>query len=143
MSKSIKEQSRRLNERKESARANSTSIELENDDLNGGVYNLHGENPPPSSIAARKDTREARELASLLDEHYSKLKSLRLWQATNQIGLARSREDKLGEEWAAEEVNMGKNPGVTSNDHVRVLATEAEGLVEEPEEMEDERPHIF
>lgn len=48
----------------------------------------------PSSIAARKDTSEARKLAAVLDEHYSKLKSLRLWQATNDIVMIKSNTSR-------------------------------------------------
>ncbi|KAK4698391.1 hypothetical protein P7C70_g7886, partial [Phenoliferia sp. Uapishka_3] len=44
-----------------------------------GIWNLHGEHPPPSSIAARKDTREARKLAHVLDTRYGKLHALHLW----------------------------------------------------------------
>ncbi|GAA6058704.1 hypothetical protein JCM10212_003392 [Sporobolomyces blumeae] len=49
------------------------------DDLAGGIWDLHGEHPPPSSIAARKDTMEARRLAKNLEEHYSRLHALALW----------------------------------------------------------------
>lgn len=44
-----------------------------------GIWDLRGEKPPPSSIAARKDTMEARQLARVLDEHYSKLNALNVW----------------------------------------------------------------
>lgn len=44
-----------------------------------GIWDLRGEKPPPSSIAARKDTLEARQLARVLDEHYSKLNALNVW----------------------------------------------------------------
>lgn len=44
-----------------------------------GIWDLRGERPPPSSIAARKDTLEARQLARVLDEHYSKLNALNVW----------------------------------------------------------------
>ncbi|KAM0755605.1 alpha/beta-hydrolase [Meredithblackwellia eburnea MCA 4105] len=53
-----------------------------------GIWNLHGEHPPPSSIAARKDTMEARKLARVLDEHYSKLHALHLWSDVQDIGAA-------------------------------------------------------
>ncbi|KAL8280896.1 hypothetical protein RQP46_006575 [Phenoliferia psychrophenolica] len=51
-----------------------------------GIWNLHGERPPPSSIAARKDTMEARKLARVLDEHYSKLHALHLWSDVQEVG---------------------------------------------------------
>ncbi|KAI5474531.1 arylacetamide deacetylase, partial [Pseudohyphozyma bogoriensis] len=44
-----------------------------------GIWNLHGERPPPSSIAARKDTMEARKLATFLNEHYARIHALHLW----------------------------------------------------------------
>jgi len=51
-----------------------------------GIWNLHGERPPPSSIAARKDTLEARKLAHVLDEHYTKLSTLHLWADVHELG---------------------------------------------------------
>ncbi|KAM0793477.1 hypothetical protein ACM66B_000919 [Microbotryomycetes sp. NB124-2] len=50
-----------------------------------GIWDLRGENPPPSSIAARKDTREARALAKTLDDHYNKLHALNVWAEVNDI----------------------------------------------------------
>ncbi|GAA5949067.1 hypothetical protein JCM21900_004847 [Sporobolomyces salmonicolor] len=51
----------------------------------GGIWNLHGEHPPPSSIAARKDTGEARRLANTLEEHYSRLHALNLWSGLHDV----------------------------------------------------------
>ncbi|GAA5859683.1 hypothetical protein JCM1840_006408 [Sporobolomyces johnsonii] len=51
----------------------------------GGIWNLHGEHPPPSSIAARKDTGEARRLAKTLEEHYSRLHALNLWSEIHDV----------------------------------------------------------
>ncbi|KAK4057569.1 hypothetical protein OIO90_001214 [Microbotryomycetes sp. JL221] len=50
-----------------------------------GIWDFRGENPPPSSIAARKDTREARALAKTLDDHYNKLHALNVWSEFNDI----------------------------------------------------------
>ncbi|GAA5887509.1 hypothetical protein JCM6882_001435 [Rhodosporidiobolus microsporus] len=50
-----------------------------------GVWDLHGENPPPSSLAGRKDTAEARKLAKVLDEHFSRLHALNLWAEIHDI----------------------------------------------------------
>ncbi|GAA5832209.1 hypothetical protein JCM11251_004280 [Rhodosporidiobolus azoricus] len=50
-----------------------------------GVWDLHGENPPPSSLAGRKDTAEARKLAKVLDEHYSRLHALNLWAEVHDM----------------------------------------------------------
>ncbi|BGP12779.1 hypothetical protein JCM10213_007293 [Rhodosporidiobolus nylandii] len=50
-----------------------------------GSWDLHGENPPPSSLAGRKDTAEARKLAKVLDEHYSRLHALNLWSEIHDI----------------------------------------------------------
>ncbi|GAA5926587.1 hypothetical protein JCM3775_001058 [Rhodotorula graminis] len=50
-----------------------------------GVWNLHGERPPPSSLAGRKDTAEARKLAKVLDEHYSRLHGLALWSQIQDL----------------------------------------------------------
>lgn len=41
-----------------------------------GIWDLRGERPPPSSIASRQDTHEARQLAHALEQQYSKLGSL-------------------------------------------------------------------
>ncbi|GAA5979277.1 hypothetical protein JCM5350_006951 [Sporobolomyces pararoseus] len=51
----------------------------------GGIWDLHGEHPPPSSIAARKDTMEARKLAKTLEEHYSRLHALALWSEIHDV----------------------------------------------------------
>ncbi|GAA5922423.1 uncharacterized protein JCM15063_003299 [Sporobolomyces koalae] len=51
----------------------------------GGIWDLHGENPPPSSIAARQDTGEARNLAKTLEEHYSRLNALALWSEVHDV----------------------------------------------------------
>ncbi|GAA5842996.1 hypothetical protein JCM3766R1_001656 [Sporobolomyces carnicolor] len=51
----------------------------------GGIWDLHGESPPPSSIAARKDTSEARKLAKTLEEHYSRLHALALWSEIHDV----------------------------------------------------------
>ncbi|GAA6018146.1 hypothetical protein JCM11491_003334 [Sporobolomyces phaffii] len=51
----------------------------------GGIWDLHGEHPPPSSIAARQDTGEARQLAKTLEEHYSRLHALALWSEVNDV----------------------------------------------------------
>ncbi|GAA5980276.1 hypothetical protein JCM11641_005526 [Rhodosporidiobolus odoratus] len=50
-----------------------------------GSWDLHGENPPPSSLAGRKDTAEARKLAKVLDEHFSRLHALNLWSEIHDI----------------------------------------------------------
>ncbi|BGP44828.1 hypothetical protein JCM10450v2_000643 [Rhodotorula kratochvilovae] len=50
-----------------------------------GVWDLHGEHPPPSSLAGRKDTAEARKLAKVLDEHYSRIHGLALWSGLHDI----------------------------------------------------------
>ncbi|GAA5905176.1 uncharacterized protein JCM6883_006308 [Sporobolomyces salmoneus] len=59
----------------------------------GGIWDLHGENPPPSSIAARKDTSEARKLAKTLEEHYSRLHALALWSEIHDVVGHAPRED--------------------------------------------------
>ncbi|BGP04824.1 hypothetical protein JCM10049v2_000626 [Rhodotorula toruloides] len=51
----------------------------------GGAWDLHGENPPPSSLAGRKDTLEARKLAKVLDEHYSRVSALHLWTGFQDV----------------------------------------------------------
>lgn len=56
------------------------------DDRFEGIWQLHGERPPPSSIAARKDTAEARMLASSLERHYNSLHTLRLWNEVQDLG---------------------------------------------------------
>lgn len=55
------------------------------DDTVHGIWDLKGERPPPSSIASRMDTLEARQLASILDEHYSKLNALSVFSEITQI----------------------------------------------------------
>ncbi|GAA5946989.1 hypothetical protein JCM3765_002103 [Sporobolomyces pararoseus] len=55
------------------------------DKASGGIWDLHGEHPPPSSIAARKDTMEARKLAKTLEEHYSRLHALALWSEIHDV----------------------------------------------------------
>ncbi|GAA5850059.1 hypothetical protein JCM8547_000999 [Rhodosporidiobolus lusitaniae] len=50
-----------------------------------GSWDLHGENPPPSSLAGRKDTAEARKLAKVLDEHFSRLHALNLWSEIHDL----------------------------------------------------------
>lgn len=50
-----------------------------------GIWDLRGERPPPSSIAARKDTAEARALARHLEEHYSQIGSLNLISQLHRI----------------------------------------------------------
>jgi hypothetical protein len=55
-----------------------------------GIWDLRGEKPPPSSIAARKDTLEARQLARVLDEHYSKLNALNVWTEVSRPFLRRT-----------------------------------------------------
>lgn len=50
-----------------------------------GIWRLHGERPPPSSIAARKDTREARQLARLMDEQFSKLSALNVFSEVHRV----------------------------------------------------------
>ncbi|GJN91644.1 hypothetical protein Rhopal_004667-T1 [Rhodotorula paludigena] len=50
-----------------------------------GIWELHGEHPPPSSLAGRKDTAEARKLAKVLDEHYSRMHALALWSEVHDI----------------------------------------------------------
>ncbi|SCV68484.1 BQ2448_605 [Microbotryum intermedium] len=50
-----------------------------------GIWALPGEKPPPSSIAARKDTKEARRLARVLDERYSKLSALNVWNEVHRM----------------------------------------------------------
>ncbi|KAK4055202.1 hypothetical protein OIV83_000482 [Microbotryomycetes sp. JL201] len=57
-----------------------------------GIWDLHGENPPPSSIAARKDTREARALARTLDEHYNKLHALNVWSEFADVSATLGRK---------------------------------------------------
>lgn len=78
-----------------------------------GIWELHGEHPPPSSLAGRKDTvrgtlrrtsglahsrrvlsvqAEARKLAKVLDEHYSRLHALALWSEVRRaVSHRRSR----------------------------------------------------
>ncbi|SGY34354.1 BQ5605_C002g01619 [Microbotryum silenes-dioicae] len=50
-----------------------------------GIWALPGERPPPSSIAARKDTKEARRLARVLDERYLKLSALSVWNEVHRM----------------------------------------------------------
>lgn len=58
---------------------------LDHDTTVHGIWDLRGERPPPSSIAARKDTMEARQLASILDEHFSKLNALSVFSEISQM----------------------------------------------------------
>ncbi|GAA6047205.1 hypothetical protein JCM3770_006950 [Rhodotorula araucariae] len=50
-----------------------------------GMWDLHGEHPPPSSLAGRKDTAEARKLAKVLDERYSRVHGLALWTGLHDM----------------------------------------------------------
>lgn len=86
----------------------------EEDNAIGGIWDLHGENPPPSSIAARKDTvrlrlppstgamtssepcdlfsqSEARRLAKTLEEHYSRIHALAIWSEVSSPVIFRTR----------------------------------------------------
>ncbi|GAA5875983.1 hypothetical protein JCM16303_006982 [Sporobolomyces ruberrimus] len=65
----------------------------EEDNAIGGIWDLHGENPPPSSIAARKDTSEARRLAKTLEEHYSRIHALAIWSEIHDVVGHPPRED--------------------------------------------------
>ena len=60
------------------ARTRSVSIPIGLEGL-GGSWSMEGERPPPSSLAGRKDTLEARKLAKVLDEHYSRFTALNIW----------------------------------------------------------------
>lgn len=53
-----------------------------------GIWELRGERPPPSSIAARKDTSEARRLAHSLDEKHSRVNALALWAKAQESKFA-------------------------------------------------------
>lgn len=74
------------------ARTRSVSIPIGLEGL-GGSWSMEGERPPPSSLAGRKDTLEARKLAKVLDEHYSRFTALNIWgnvyDAVNRGPLAR------------------------------------------------------
>ncbi|GAA5980302.1 hypothetical protein JCM10908_001605 [Rhodotorula pacifica] len=84
-----------------SARTQSVSLPIGVDGLSGS-WSMKGERPPPSSLAGRKDTLEARKLAKVLDEHYSRFTALNIWgnvyDAVNRGPLARKaaeREDSI------------------------------------------------
>ncbi|BGP52936.1 hypothetical protein JCM8202v2_000493 [Rhodotorula sphaerocarpa] len=59
-------------------RVRSASVPIGSEGLTA-PWSLDGENPPPSSLAGRKDTIEARKLAKVLDEHYSRFTALNIW----------------------------------------------------------------
>lgn len=61
------------------ARRKSVSIPIGLEGGPGGTWAMDGERPPPSSLAGRKDTLEARKLAKVLDEHYSRFTAFSIW----------------------------------------------------------------
>lgn len=99
LAKSVREESERILKRVakdkskvKSSSSPSTKSELSPDLVSQntgsnveGIWELHGEKPPPSSIAARKDTKEARSLAAVLDTHYEKMHALHLWNEVSAI----------------------------------------------------------
>ncbi|GAA5871840.1 hypothetical protein JCM3774_000316 [Rhodotorula dairenensis] len=85
------------------ARTRSVSIPIGLEGLSGS-WSMAGERPPPSSLAGRKDTLEARKLAKVLDEHYSRFTALNIWgnvyDAVNRGPIARKvahRDDSVAD----------------------------------------------
>ncbi|GAA6001830.1 hypothetical protein JCM10207_002339 [Rhodosporidiobolus poonsookiae] len=78
-----------------------------------GSWDLHGENPPPSSLAGRKDTAEARKLAKVLDEHFSRLHMLNLWsEIHDMVGHAPRHNTEDPRPGHAEQDDDAPSPGV-------------------------------
>jgi hypothetical protein len=91
LQRSIREESSRIQNRfksRNSPSKSSDSPSTTTEDAIEGIWELHGERPPPSSIAARKDTSEARKLAHVLDTHYSKIHALHLWKEVSPTPLS-------------------------------------------------------